>query len=144
MPQTQGLERPDAQTDSDGEIRDDTFSAAGSDDDLLDELDKDLEEKEKTGEAVADSLANIVNKSFRRKLSEDKLKERFDKYLRRRTVQPSRCLWLTKRYGKPCPRTHGRPPYKASHVQKAVAKAGVALWARMHGSKVGALPVPPR
>ena len=47
MPQTQGLERPDAQTDSDGEIRDETFSAAGSDDDLLDELDKDLEEKVK-------------------------------------------------------------------------------------------------
>ena len=68
MPQTQGLERPDAQTDSDGEIRDDTFSAAGSDDDLLGELDKDLEEKEKRARPLQ-SLANIVNKSFRRKLS---------------------------------------------------------------------------
>ena len=47
--------------DSDGEIRGDTF---GSDDDLLVELDKDLDEGEKTGDAVADSLANIVNKSF--------------------------------------------------------------------------------
>ena len=66
-PQTLG----DAETVSDGEIRDDTLSAAGSDDDLLNELDKDVDEGKKTGDAVADSLANIVNKSFRRKLSED-------------------------------------------------------------------------
>ena len=39
-PQTLG----DAETDSDGEIRDDTLSAAGSDHDLLVELDKDLDE----------------------------------------------------------------------------------------------------
>ena len=62
------------------------MSAANSDDDLLDELDQDLDEGEKTGEAVADSLANIVNK---RKVSEDKLKEKFDKYLR-----PSNCAAL--------------------------------------------------
>ena len=42
-PQTLG----DAETDSDGKIRDDTLSAAGSDDDLLVELDKDLDEGEK-------------------------------------------------------------------------------------------------
>ena len=39
-PQTLG----DAETDSDGEIRDNTLSAAGSDHELLVELDKDLDE----------------------------------------------------------------------------------------------------
>ena len=136
MPQTQGLEQPDAQTDSDGEIRDDTFSAAGSDDDLLDELDKDLDEKEKPGEAVVDSLANIVNKSFRRKLSEDKLKERSHKYLRPSNCAAQRMPLVNKEIWKTMSADARKAAIKASHVQKA----GVALWARMHGSKVGALP----
>ena len=104
-----------------------TDSDAGSDDDLLDELDKDLDEGEKTGDAVADSLANIVNKSFRRKLSADKLKERFDKYLR-----PSNCAALqvplvNKEIWKTMSADARKADIKASHVQKAVAKAGVAL-----------------
>ena len=104
------------------------------------ELDKDLDEKEKPGEAVVDSLANTVNKSFRRKLSEDKLKERSDKYLR-----PSNCVaqqmpLVNKEIWKTMSADARKAAIKASHVQKAVAKAGVALWARMHGSKVGALP----
>lgn len=122
-PQTLG----DAETDSDGEIRDDTLSVAGSDDDLLNDLDKDLDEGKKMGDAVADSLANIVNKSFRRKLSEDKLKERFDKYLR-----PSNCAALqvplvNKEIWKTMSADARKADIKASHVQKAVAKAGVAL-----------------
>ena len=101
-----------------------TDSDAGSDDDLLDELDKDLDEGEKTGEAVADSLANIVNK---RKVSEDKLKEKFDKYLR-----PSNCAALqvplvNKEIWKTMSADARKADIKASHVQKAVAKAGVAL-----------------
>ena len=98
------------------------MSAAGSDHDLLVELDKDLDEGEKTGDAVADSLANIVNKSFRRKLSENKLKERFDKYLR-----PSNCAALQVPLGRTMSADARKADIKASHVQKAVAKAGVAL-----------------
>ena len=97
----------------------DTLSAANSDDDLLDELDQDLDEGEKTGEAVADSLANIVNK---RKVSEDKLKEKFDKYLR-----PSNCAALQVPLGRTMSADARKADIKASHVQKAVAKAGVAL-----------------
>ena len=94
------------------------MSAAGSDDDLLVELDKDLDEGEKTGDAVADSLANIVNKSFRRKLSEDKLKERFDKYLR-----PSNCAALqvplvNKEIWRTMSADARKADIKASHVQK--------------------------
>ena len=85
---------------------------AGSDDDLLEELDKDLDERGKTGEPVTGSLANIVNKSFRRKLSDDKCKERFEKYLR-----PSNCEALQ------VPLVARRADIKASHVQRAVAKA---------------------
>ena len=99
------------------------MSAAGSDDDLLDELDQDLDEGVKTGGAVADSLANIANK---RKMSEDKLKERFDKYLR-----PSNCaalqVPLVNRDGKPCPRSRGRstskrPTCKNTATQTATNK----------------------
>ena len=101
------------------------MSAAGSDDDLLDDLDKDLDEGRKTGDA--DSLANIVNKSFRRKLTEDKLKQRFDKFLRPNNCAALRVPLVNKELWKTMSADARKADINASHVQKAVAKAGVTL-----------------
>ena len=52
---------------SKGEINedeDDTLSLDCQDDDLLNEIEQDLDNKEKAAEKVADSVAEIINKRF--------------------------------------------------------------------------------
>lgn len=54
----------DEGTDSDREIHDDAVSLPDTDMDLLNELDNDLDDEKETSDNIAESLANIVNKSF--------------------------------------------------------------------------------
>ena len=61
------------ESESDTEVKDDTLSAAGSDVYLLSELDKDLEDGEKLGPSVGLSLTAVINKKFKKKMSEEKL-----------------------------------------------------------------------
>ncbi|KAK7112941.1 hypothetical protein V1264_012315 [Littorina saxatilis] len=93
------------------------------------ELDKDLEGKEKTSAAVATSLAELINKKFRSKLSEEKTKDRMEKYM---YVRPKNCGALQ------TPLVHPEiwksmtgearnSDIKCSHMQKAIATAGTAL-----------------
>ena len=51
----------------------DTLSLADSDDELLDELDKDLHDDEDTGGQLASRLAKTIGKRFTTKVSEKKL-----------------------------------------------------------------------
>lgn len=61
----------------------------GQEVDVLDEIAQSLNEAEKTGEAVSEKLANIANKSWLHKLSEEQLREKSQKYPR-----PSNCTKL--------------------------------------------------
>ncbi len=55
---------------------------ADVDDPLLDEIAQSLDETERTGDPVSDKLALIANKRWNRKLSDDQLKEKAEKYPR--------------------------------------------------------------
>ncbi|CAB3990622.1 Hypothetical predicted protein [Paramuricea clavata] len=55
---------------------------ADVDDPLLDEIAQSLDETERTGDPVSDKLALIANKRWNHKLSDDKLKEKAEKYPR--------------------------------------------------------------
>ena len=84
------LEPKDDTDSSDGEIHDDDDVLSVeeiSDDELLKEIGNDLDNKEKTGDKVAESMAEIINKRFAQGLSENKLTERMDKYARPENCQ---------------------------------------------------------
>ena len=74
---------------SDGEIVDDSVSAADSETNLLDELDRDLHDQEITAPPVAESLANLASNRILSSMSVEKVKERMEKYPR-----PTNCTAL--------------------------------------------------
>ena len=87
---------PDSDSSSDGEILDDgevesdnedCISLDCPDDELLADLEKDLDDSEKTSKSVAQSIADIINKRIERGLSDEKLKQRLDKYTRPENCQ---------------------------------------------------------
>ena len=53
-----------------------------SQDDVLDDIAQSLDEAERTAEPVSEKLANVVNKSWLHKLSDDQLKTKVEKYHR--------------------------------------------------------------
>lgn len=53
-----------------------------SQDDVLDDIAQSLDETERTAEPVSEKLANVANKSWLHKLSEDQLKAKVEKYHR--------------------------------------------------------------
>lgn len=114
-------------SDSDEEICDDTVSVPDADTDLLKELDADLNDEEEVGEEVAISLANVVNRSFRRKFSETKFNDRFDKYLRPGNCDNFQVPLVNPEIWKSIPAEARSADIKMSHIQKAIAKAGTAL-----------------
>ena len=64
---------------SDGEIKDeDALSITCSDDEYFKDIDAELDDREHTVDAVADSLAVVVDKSFKKKCSDKKLKAKFN------------------------------------------------------------------
>ena len=67
---------------SDGEIVDDSVSAADSETNLLDELDRDLHDQEITAPPVAESLANLASNRILSSMLVEKVKERMEKYPR--------------------------------------------------------------
>ena len=74
---------------SDGEIVDDSVSAADSETNLLDELDRDLHDQEITAPPVAESLANLASNRILSSMLAEKVKERMEKYPR-----PTNCTAL--------------------------------------------------
>ena len=68
----------DMDDQSDGEIVDDSVSAADSETNLLDELDRDLHDQEITAPPVAESLANLASNRFLSSMSVEKVKERIE------------------------------------------------------------------
>ena len=100
---------PDSESNSDGEILDDEeeesenedcISLDCPDDELLAELEKDLDDSEKTSQRVAQSIAGIINKRFDKGLSDEKLKQRLDKYTRPETVRICKSQQSTPKCGK--------------------------------------------
>ncbi|KAK7479413.1 hypothetical protein BaRGS_00029330 [Batillaria attramentaria] len=79
--QAQADDSEDEQSE-DGEIIDDSVSVADSEANLLDELDRDLDDQEVTRPPVAESLAKLANNRFQSSMSVDKVKERMEKYRR--------------------------------------------------------------
>ena len=69
----------DMDDQSDGEIVDDSVSAADSETNLLDELDRDLHDQEITAPPVAESLANLASNRFLSSMSVEKVRERMEK-----------------------------------------------------------------
>lgn len=64
---------------SDGEIKDeDALSITCSDDEYFKDIDAELDDREHTVDTVADSLAVVVDKSFKKKCSDKKLKAKFN------------------------------------------------------------------
>lgn len=127
IPETSGNDDEDSQQ-SEGEIiDDDSVSIAGSETDLLSELDKDLHEEEVTAPPVAESLAKLTNNRFQASMTVDKVKERMEKYPR-----PSNCTALvTPEVNKEIWKSLGKQvqnaDIKLQHVQRAIVKAGMAL-----------------
>ncbi|XP_070199875.1 uncharacterized protein [Littorina saxatilis] len=119
----------DARYASEGEIQDDTVSVHPSDqeEDLIAELDKDLEGKEKTSAAVATSLAELINKKFRSKLSEEKTKDRMEKYVRPENCGALQTPLVNPEIWKSMTGEARNSDIKFSHMQKAIATAGTAL-----------------
>jgi hypothetical protein len=60
-------------------------STAEDEDPLLDEISQTLEETEKTSPKIAPKLANIINKRWLNKPTDDQLKEKQNKYFRKAT-----------------------------------------------------------
>ncbi|KAK7469507.1 hypothetical protein BaRGS_00036486 [Batillaria attramentaria] len=116
----------------DGEIIDDSVSVADSETNLLDELDRDLDDQEVTGAPVAESLAKLANNRFQSSMSVDKVKERMEKYPR-----PTNCTALVtpevnKEIWKNLGKSVQSADIKLQHTQKAIVKAGMAL---MHSTQ---------
>ena len=111
---------------------------------MLDEISQDLDEAEKTEEKISDKLANIINKRWLNKLSEEQLQEKSGKYYR-----PQNCELLMvpkvnpEIWGKLDRQTRGRD-LKLSCLQTALTKVGniaaqttnLLLAARAEGSKL--------
>ena len=130
--------RPDS-SDSEGELvgddvdeDDEILSLADEDEEFLASLDDELADKEKTSKRVASSLANHINKRFAGKLSDEKLKERMEKYHR-----PSNCEHLVvptvnPEVWKSLPAHARRADLKLAQTQRAIVKAATALTKTTH------------
>lgn len=114
---------------SEGEIcdDDDTLSLECQDDDLLKEIESDLDNKEKTADKVADSMAEIINKRFAQGLSDNKLKERLDKYFRPDNCPNLQVPKVNVEIWKDLPATVKQADVKLASVQRAIVKATAAL-----------------
>ena len=115
---------------SDGEIHDDdedTLSIDCMDDDLLKEINLDLDNQEKTADKVAESMADIINKRFAHGLSDNKLKERFDKYLRPENCPKMTVPRVNPEIWKDLPAVVKQADVKLASVQRAIVKATAAL-----------------
>ena len=90
---------------SEGEINDDdddTLSLDCQDDDLLKEKEQDLDNKEKTADKVADSMAEIINKRFGQGLSETKLKKDWTNTYAQTTTPNFKCPKSMQKCGRTC------------------------------------------
>ena len=128
--QEDGLDSDENHESSDGEIRDDEDALSleeDSDDELLKELGEDLDDREKTSEKVAESMADIVNKRFSQGLSENKLKERLEKYPRPENCQNLQVPRVNREIWKDLPATAKQADVKLAGVQRAIVKATAAL-----------------
>ena len=115
---------------SDGEIKDDDDVLEVediSDDELLKEIDNDLDNKEKTSDKVAESMADIINKRFGQGLPENKLKERLDKYARPENCQSLQVPKVNKEIWKDLPVAAKQADVRLAGVQRAIIKATSAL-----------------
>ena len=94
----------------------------------LAELEKDLDDGEKTSQSVAQSIAGIINKRFDKGLSDEKLKQRLDKYTRPKNCQnlqvPTINPKVWKKYVPPTMKQHD---LKLAMVQRTIVKATAAL-----------------
>ena len=128
---------PVSESSSDGDIlddeeggseNDDCISLDCPDDVLLAELEKDLDESEKTSQRVAQSIVGIINKRFDKGLSDEKLKQRLDKYTRPENCQnlqvPTINPEVWKKYVPPTMKQHD---LKLAIAQRATVKATAAL-----------------
>ena len=91
------------------------------------EIGDDLDNKEKTSEKVAESMADIINKRFSEGLSDGKLKERQEKYQR-----PENCTKLVvpkvnKEIWKNLPTATKQNDAKLAAIQRTIIKATSAL-----------------
>ena len=112
---------------SEGEIEDDTLSLDCQDDDLLTEIEQDLDNKEKTADKVADSMAEIINKRFGQGLSETKLRERLDKYVRPDNCPNLQVPKVNAEIWKDLAASVKQADVKLASVQRAIVKATAAL-----------------
>ncbi|ESO93043.1 hypothetical protein LOTGIDRAFT_162066 [Lottia gigantea] len=102
-------------------------NSQSNDVDLLTQLDSEFNGDEPTTTPIMDRLASIVNKRFINKLSDDKLKEKTEKYLR-----PSNCEELTvplvnqEIWGKLSKMTKTQD-LRMAGIQKSIIKASVAI-----------------
>ena len=119
---------------------------AGSDKDILKELDKDWEDIERTGPPVGPSLSMLIKKTIQRSLSDCKVKDRFEEHPQPENCEGLQTPMVNLQVWKSLPIELRRadrcwqPLYcvgrfygsraewvKNAHTQKAVAKAAIAL-----------------
>ena len=95
------------------------MSAAGSDQHFLSKLDKGLDDSEPPTPPLSSSLAEIFNKRFRTKLSEEKFKSRVENYHRPGYCEAMLTPLVNPKICKNIPVAPRRADIKAYHVHKA-------------------------
>ncbi|XP_070186207.1 uncharacterized protein [Littorina saxatilis] len=114
---------------SDGEIlvEDDVLSIVCSDEDLMKEIDGELDREEITADAVASSMADLIDKRFAKGLGEDKFAERIDLYPRPINCQKLQVPKVNTEVWKLLPVNAKKADLKLASIQRAVIKAATAV-----------------
>ena len=95
-----------------------------SQDDVLDDIAQSLDEAERTAEPVSEKLANVANKSWLHKLSDDQLKAKVEKYYRPANCGKVVVPKVNEEIWNKLPRTARGKDLKFSRLQTNLTKVG--------------------
>ncbi|XP_050414767.2 uncharacterized protein LOC126828804 [Patella vulgata] len=101
--------------------------ASTSNDNVLQDINQSFEEPEQTGPEVTDKLAEIINKRFQNRLTDDILKKTFSKYLRPRNCSGLSIPNVNNEIWKQLSNNIKRQDLRLSYIQKAISKAASAI-----------------
>lgn len=114
--------------DSDSDVNELMSSDKGAeDDDLLEEIEKELDTTDKTGPDVHKNLANIVNKRFSAKLEDSKLKEKLELYSRPGNCDKLKAPEVNPEVWGKLKTSQKSCDLRMVNVQKTIIKATVAM-----------------
>ena len=125
---TKRKHEPSTESSSERETRnDDAISINWSDDEFLKKLDTKLNDEERVDESIAASLAKVANKSFKKKMSDEKFKGKLDKYLKLDNCEQLRVPTVNSEIWKRLPSQAKESDLKTAKVQRTIVKAAMAM-----------------